>query len=304
MAIVSYVDNSSLLGRCYIEQSYQKLRTQILKEINSLTYYLEEGGNIYGYVISTNASLSSIYQFPCYVVKFAFSSIDTLHQERQEQLLGQLCAHLYGRVQSHRGYYNLRIPTHIVDLLKANNQYLERLIFCGGTVEEIYTGGMDFPPRREGLEVFFADRAFAAENQSEMIQLAYDSFKKYQGQYHISPVTGEKAGEIYSNWIHNFFDRFETNSILVAQYHGNIVGFGLIEENDIAVDLVLGCVGNQARRLGVYKTITSSLARYAISRNKLFISSTQLDNFTSQGASVSVGLRPFCSIYNFHYDNR
>lgn len=83
--------------------------------------------------------------------------------------------------------------------------------------------------------------------------------------FHSSPVTEVKAGGIYSNWIQNFLNSFKTNSILVAQYHGNIVGFGLIEENDIAVDLVWGCVGNQARGLGVYKTITSSLAQYAIS---------------------------------------
>lgn len=304
MAIVSYVDNNSLLGQCYVEHAYYKLRTRVLEEINSLTYYLEEEGNIYGYVISTNVSLSSIYQFPCYVVKFVFSAIDTFHRESQEQLLGRLCLHLYSFMQTHRGYYNLRIPTHIVDLLKAVNHHLEHLIFCGGTVDEIYIGGFDVPPLREGIEVFFADFAFAMENRNSMIQLAYDSFKKYQGQYHISPVTEERAGEIYSRWIQGSFDNFRADSILVGQYHGKIVGFGLIEENNIAVDLVLGCVSDRVRGLGVYKAIGSSLVRYAASRNKLFVSSTQLDNFISQGIWASLGMRPFCSIYNFHYDNR
>ena len=304
MAKVAYLDDNTLLGRCYRLRSYQELGLQIWEEKDSLSYYKEEAGHIYGYHIRSNVPLTKLYGFPCYVVKFVFSGIETIHQEQQEDILNQLCAHLRDQMRSQRGYYNLRVPTHVVDLLKAVNHQLDHLIFCGGTVEGIYVGGKELPLPRDGVTVFFADRTFAANNRDHMIKLTYDSFKRYQGQYHISPVTALKAGEIYANWIQEYFDNFADNTIMVARHDQETVGYALSQENNIAVDLVLGSVDESVRHLGIYKAITASLIRYALQHEKIFVSSTQFDNFIAQGVWSSIGIRPFYSIYNFHYDNR
>jgi len=304
MALVAYTDNSTQLGRCYKTRSYKTLRQQILEQKDETICFVEQEGEIYGYNITINTPLTQLYGFPCYVVRFLFSNVDTLHCDGQEAVMNDLCIRLRTQIESQKGYYNLRIPSHIVDLARAVNCHLNRLIFCGCTVNEIYVSGFSMPPRHEGVTVFFADREFVTANRVRMIEMATESFRSYQGQYHISPITAEKAGEIYGNWIKSTFDDFHENSILVAQYAGKVVGYCTIEENEIAVDGILSSVNANTRQLGIYKQIIATLIQYAQSQEKIFIASTQFDNYIVQGTWSSLGMRPFLSLCNFHYDNR
>lgn len=304
MAKVAYLDNNTLLGQCYASHSYASLRQRILDNKENHTAILERDGEVYGYDISENRPLTKQYGYPCWVVKFVFSQVDTLHSNDQEKIMNALVAHLMQEINTRKGYYNLRVPTHIVDLLKAINSNVDHMIFCGGTVEEIHVGPAPELVLKEGMELFFADNDFVSSNREILQDMAYKSFATYQGQYHISPVTYSRAGEIYSNWIARSLNNFEPNTVLIAQYEKETIGYCTISENDIAVDAVLSSVNENRRGLGTYKAMITFLIRYAKSKDKLFVTSTQFDNYIVQGTWNSLGLRPFYSIYNLHLDYR
>lgn len=304
MAEVSYLDNNALLGKCYATRSYSFLRQNICRNKGDYTFAFEENGDLYGYDIVLNTPLTKQYGFPCWVVKFVFSRVDTLHHEHQENLMNKLVQHLKEEISVRKGYYNFRVPSHIVDLLKAVNGHLEQLFFCGGTVEEIHMGEAPALNLKDGMRLFFADESFVESNREALQHMAYKSFESYQGQYHISPVTDAQAGLIYSNWINQSLSDFCPNTILIAQYNGETVGYCTINENDFAVDAVLSSVNEERRGLGTYKAMITFLVRYAKKIGKLFVTSTQFDNYIVQGTWNSLGLRPFYSIYNFHWDHR
>ena len=87
--------------------------------------------------------------------------------------------------------------------------------------------------------------------------------------------------------------------------HGQeLAGYCTLREDTLAVEAVLGSVNQEKRRLGVYKAMFYTLIQYAKEKGKLFLSSTQFDNYIVQGTWSALGLRPFYSIYNVHFDNR
>lgn len=304
MSNVSYLDQNALLGECYVTRSYKFLHDKILRECDALTYALCKNNEVYGYSITLNQPLTELYQFSCYVVKFVFSGVDTLHSKEQEDIMHELCTSLKSDIEKVKGYYTLRVPTHIVDLLKAINQSFDRPIFCGGTVEEIHVGTLNPPTWSEDIKLFFADQLFIEEHKTRLISMAFDSFKNYQGQYHISPVTSEDAGKVYSQWIENALNNYKENTLLVAQHDQELAGYCTIAEGNVAVEAVLSSVNQEKRKLGTYKAMISTLIRYAKSKEKLFVTSTQFDNYIVQGTWNSLGLRPFYSIYNIHFDCR
>lgn len=304
MSKVAYIDNSTLLGKCHIQRSYENLREIVLNHSDDYTFSFVNNGELFGFSIKQNEPLTKLYSFPCWVVKFIFSSVETLHSAEQEKLLCELVGNLKEKIENQKGYYNLRVPTHIVDLIKAINMGFKDIIICGGTVEEIHMGNLLQPAIKDGMSLFFADEEFVIENKRELQLMAYKSFEKYQGQYHISPVTSGKAGEIYSDWIANSLNDYHENSILIAQYNGETVGYCTIAENEDAVDAILSSVNEEKRGIGTYKAMISTLIKYAKDQNKMFVTSTQFDNYIVQGTWNSLGLRPFYSIYNLHLDYR
>ena len=77
-----------------------------------------------------------------------------------------------------------------------------------------------------------------------------------------------------------------------------------IDEDDFAVEGVLSSVSSEYRQYGAYKAMIAYIINYAYQNKKSFITGTQFDNFIVQGAWNSLGLRPFYSFYNIHFDNR
>lgn len=304
MGLAAYLDDNILLGQSYVNHDDAPVHEKVLNDLYKYTYSLQRDGKAFCYDITKNIPLTNIYKFPCYVVKFCFSEVDMLHTHEQEEIMNELCACLYKNILSKNGYYNLRIPTHIVDLIRAVNGTFPSLIFCGGTVEEIHVGNIVESLVKDELNLYFADRKFAEQNKKKLEAIAMKSFGSYQGQYHISPVTNGRAGLIYGDWIGSYFLKYKENSVLIAEYKRNIVGYCAIQEDDIAVDVVLAAVDVNYRQLGAYKAMISTLIKYAKGKNKLFVTSTQFDNYIVQGVWNSLGLRPFYSIYNMHLDNR
>ena len=133
--------------------------------------------------------------------------------------------------------------------------------------------------------------------------MAFVSFENYYGQYHISAYTQPKAGLIYSNWINSNFENFKENTVLLVEYQSKIAGYCTIIETDTTVEGVLSSVSPEIRNIGAYKSMINYLIDYAAKQNKRFIASTQLDNYIVQGTWNSLGLVPYYSIYNFHFNN-
>lgn len=304
MAVLSYIDNIFKLSYCFVKRDYSMLKEEILSMKEELNYRYEEGGEVWGYRISKNVPVSKLYGFDAYVVRFYFTKVDTLHNAHQEEIMDQVFMALKREMEVCRGYYNLRLPAHVVDVLKGFNKHLTGGIFCGGTVEQVVSGKEVEIPEREGIRVFFAERGYLKEHREQLLQMTYSSFASYQGQYHISPVTDEKAGIIYENWIESYFENFEDNRIFVVEYFGEPIGFCTIGEDEHVVEGQLSAISAKHRKLGGYRTLISSLINYAYKNGKSFTASTQFDNYIVQGTWNSLGMKPYFSFYNFHFDNR
>lgn len=303
MQKMPFVDDNLLLGECYVRRDYSQLREKITGGGYNATEYLTDNGEVFGFHITRNQNVSGVYGMDCYVVKFIFSGASQLHDGRQEQVLCQLMSKVKAHIDAHKGYYNLRIPTHIVDLIKAVNATFTNTIFCGGTVEELIHGNYVEEYNADKLTIKFADRMYLEKYKAELLGMTLASFQSYQGQYHISGVTQSKAGRIYENWIMETMSALNHERVVVAVKDDAPMGFVTIKESKSAVEGVLSAVDPAKRKSGAYKAMIAYLINYAAQKDKSFVSSTQFDNFIVQGVWSSLGLRPFYSIYNIHIDN-
>lgn len=304
MKSIAFVDNNLLLSDCFIKRDYSALRHSIINNHFAYTYRILENDQIYAFHITKNTALSDIYKMDCYVVKFIFSNVMTLHDDEQENIMKKLLVQLHKELVINKGYYNIRIPTHIVDLIKAWNTEFSNAIFCGGTVEELTFGKQVELNNKNGLKIDFVDQTYIDQYRTQLMDMTLESFKSYQGQYHISSITQHKAGVVYENWIASSIDNLCQNQIVVAQKDNEPVGFVTIADENNSIEGILSAVDPTKRELGAYKAMISYLINYAYKNNKAFVTSTQFDNFIVQGVWNSLGLKPFYSIYNFHIDAR
>lgn len=299
MSMISFIDDNMILAKYYLQRDYSKLSRQIKLEKGSLTKYIERQGMLAGYTVSKNEPLSNLYHGNFFVVRFSFADFQTEHMVQQEELLLELMQCLKEYISEKKGYYNLRIPSHVVDIIRTYNNIFKCGLFCGGTVEEIINGKIVSYNIREKLNVFFADEAYIKQHFEELLNLTFNSFKEYHGQYHISPYTEKFAGKIYENWIYNSLKNNQ-GDIVIADYLGMPIGFITLAEKENAVEGVLNAVDEKYRNIGAYRAMLCYAINEATRRGKSFVISTQLDNFIVQGVWNSVGLRPFYSVYNMH----
>ena len=305
MAKVPYIDDLFLMGEAFGNRRYEKLHDEIINRKASMTEYVEWNGEVFGFLIHDNGVLVKLYDMPVKVVRFFFSCVDTLHEEKQQQIMEELFAKLETRLKSEKMYYQLRLPGHVVDAMKAFQKITDKGIFCGGTTYYSDEGVRTILPEvPEYLQIYFANKEELLANREEVLALARDSFREYQGQYHISGVTDMKAGDIYENWIQSELTEESEKKILLARKDNKIVGFCILHEEETGMDWELSAVSDKCRGYGIYKLMASELIRYANKRNKFFYSSTQLDNYISQRTWASLGMKPFYTIYNIHYDMR
>lgn len=304
MANISFTDNNSRYAKSFVERNYSDLANEIIDHKENLTHYIYDQEILYGYKINKNQPLTELYGRDFYAVRFSFANIDTLHHDKQEEKMIRLFEHLIKQITNSKGYYNLRIPTHIVDLLRAYNQAAPPSIFCGGTVEQyIYNRSVDDNNKNE-LNIFQADMDYIKTHREKLLKMTYESFETYQGQYHISHITDQNAGQIYENWINQSLKQPSANKIIVAQRHEEPIGFLTLGEDEYAIEGILSAVSNEHRKYGAYKAMIAYAINDAYNVKKCFVASTQFDNFIVQGVWNSFGLKPFYSIYNIHIDNK
>ena len=299
MSVISFIDDNTVLAKYYLQRDYIELSKQIKLEKENLTKYVEWEGMLGGYTVLKNEPLSKLYHGDFFVVRFFLADFQTEHRVKQEELLLELMQCLKENINGKKGYYNLRIPSHVVDIIRTYNNVFQNGFFSGGTIEEIIYG-KNFPSdTRENLKVFLADEVYIKQHFERLLNLTFASFREYHGQYHISPYTEKIAGKVYEDWIYNSLKNNQ-DKIVIADYLGIPIGFITLSEKENAVEGLLNAVDEKYRNIGAYRAMLCYAINEATKKRRSFIISTQLDNFIVQGIWNSVGLRPFYSVYNMH----
>ncbi len=204
-----------------------------------------------------------------------------------------------------KGYFNLRIPSHILDLIRAyNGCFMDcEAYFCGGTVEEVQTRKADKEYlKHPEIKLFFAEDDYLHARRQRLLDLAGESFKLYQGQYHISPITSKQASEIYVGWIGSSIEN--SDKVLIAEIDGEIAGYVTVRKEGNVYEGILSSVDPAYRKHSIYKSMISFIAANAEAEGGYFLSSTQFDNYIVQGTWSSLGMKPFYAIYNYHLNLR
>lgn len=135
--------------------------------------------------------------------------------------------------------------------------------------------------------------------------MAKDAFENYQGQYHISYVTSEKAGEIYTDWVRKGFSkRIDSEKIIVAEYRNKVVGFWTYSEANKSLQTGLTGVSSKYRNLGIYSKMLDEALRESQNSRKFITIGTQFDNLIVQRVWNKVGMVPYLSYFNIHIDGR
>jgi len=295
---ISFIDNNLILGWSFINRDYSLIESTI--KDSELTYSVTFSGCKIGYNISINMPLTRIYGFTCYVVKFTLENIPVDHNDNVEKAMKEMCLSLKHEIDLQKGYYNLRLPSHVIDLIRSFNDIFHDTIMCGSTIEYVTNKKNDLIIDND-INLFYADKTFFKRNEDILKNNIHKSFENYRGQYHISRVLRSKAAEIYSNWINDTFNNGDR--ILVATINDKIAGCITVRETELGTEAVLGYVDNSFRQRGVYKALISKIINDAIERNGVFVTSTQIDNIYVQKTWASLGMFPFYSIYNIHCSN-
>ncbi|MEG0764328.1 MAG: hypothetical protein RR424_10950, partial [Oscillospiraceae bacterium] len=165
MANLAYIDDNKVLCNCFLLRDYSELKNDIFDGKYFCTEAINKNNDIYGFNITDNASLTKIYGYKVKVVKFCFSSVATLHNDEQLETMIQLCLKLKEKMCDIPAYYDVRIPTHIIDLVKAFNLICNNAVFCGCTIEEVFCGKSANPPENKGLNLYFSSEKQAKEHK-------------------------------------------------------------------------------------------------------------------------------------------
>lgn len=301
---ITYLDDSIMLGQGFLSRNYSFLREKILLEKESLTNYIDLEGEVYGYRVSKNIPVSHLYMQEVFNVKFVLSRVDTLHSNKQEKFMKILCHQLYQYIIDHPAYYIIRLPIHIVDLLRAFHEIQSDMYFCGGTIEQISVSDPPAMVSTTETEVCIAIPDYIEKHRDKLLKIITESFGEYSSQYHVNPATEEKAGEVYSNWITSALKFPQQNSIVVVTHKSEPIGVALFHENEIGIESLLVAVDREKRGHHSQQSIYALLSHMAKEKKKVFVSSTQLDNFISAGNMNAIGMRPFYGIYNYHIDSQ
>lgn len=268
----------------------------------NMTYYIQMQEGFIGYRVTDNAPLTNLYGFPVKVVKFYSDHIELLHTEEQLSTFELLYRRLEQDMLHTPAYYNVRVPANMTDSVAALQVIKTKSFFCGGTVSFMAEGECAETALPQNLEIILADKNYLVTKGTGIVSISEESFRDYRSQYHISPDTCEHAGEIYTNWMKQAVRPEAGSIIMCAEWEGNLAGFSLLTESEYGVDMELTAVSEEFRNRGIYTLLMLKNLTYAQNRNKIFVSSTQLDNYGSQKTWASIGMKPYFTIYNFHYN--
>jgi len=300
--LISYVEDRNLLAHCTDKRDYTEVRNLIDRERQKYSYVDESRGALFAYLIQEVKQLTRVYGCPFYSVEFAFKDLPMVFSEETEKDFSRMTSTLTGEILSRRGYYVLKVPSHIVGLISSLNSAQFRTVFTGGTVSYFANRRRSSPVAQDKIDIGIAEEDTLARFRDKLIELSKEAFKAYFGQYHIADFTRNKAGQIYSNWTeeHLISNR---GSTIIALATDDLAGFLTVEHTRFTYEMVLSGVSEAYRGKRVYERMIASGLNYALKSKKLATLSTQFNNFAVQRAWNNLGFKPFYSFYTFHINN-
>lgn len=307
MSKVSYLYDISNLGVAFMNESFENIKEIIWNEKVKYSYKVPNVNEVYGYHIHRNEPLTNIYGFDFYMVDFIFSDISKVHNDYDYKNIRLMYLHLKEYIKSNKGYYNFRIPTHIVDLIKVHNDTFKENLLCGGIVTYISSKCDNLLKNcnsNSDYKILEADVNYLKKHNEKLKSISAEAFGKYQGQYHISNVTQEKASEIYRDWIDKGFLKDNGEKVIVAEYKNELAGFWTYSQSESSYMTGLTGVGHKYRNLGIYSKMLETALSYAHNNGKFMTIGTQFDNFIVQQVWNKYNMLPFISHYSVHIDAR
>ena len=297
-----YTGNLEILANAFLKKDTLLGRERIKQERNKLNCCIEYNNEIFGYEIRENKPLTELYGFRVRVVDFEFSQINEVSSITENQILEELFQNLQRTIKRENAYYTFRVPTAVMSVLKMVNKYFDNILVCGGLISYVTATSVEMR-EVEDVKISLVSNDYLEKNLYELTSIARKSFETYRGQYHISPVTENRAGEIYSDWVYRSFNS-ENEKCFVSEYKGKPAGYVIVREDEQLCEGVLAVVSETYRRLGIYKNLHRNVINYACGKHKMFASVTQFENLVPQNTWISLGMRPFTSHYNIHIDMR
>ncbi|MDD7511357.1 MAG: GNAT family N-acetyltransferase [Peptostreptococcaceae bacterium] len=286
-----------------MKKDYSDIERNLANNKILTNYLVEDGIKQCGYHIHINNPLTEIYGFTVFMVDFVLINFDNLHSNEQAVLVSKMLNKLYEEVYSNKGYYNFRIPSEYVDLNERFNMIFKNFFFCGGLNIYVSPGILPKKAHSDSIKILKGDENYFKNKGDAFLEIAKESFSAYQGQYHISPVMKDKAGDIYVEWLERGFNN-SNEKVFVAEYNGEPAGFWTYNFDELCQTTGLVAVTDRFRNKGIYFELVYSAVNEANS-NKVFMTiGTQFNNLIVQRVWNKMGFLHFVNYYNIHLDNR
>lgn len=150
----------------------------------------------------------------------------------------------------------------------------------------------------------FLLRPLRAGDEDQVQRVAAQAFQGYMGHYHADPrLDRRKCDEAYRSWAErSCVPGSAADKVLVAEYSGQIAGFGTLRQNSpIEVEGLLFGVAPEYQGRGVCGALMISSLQWSLSQGaERMIISTQVTNVSMQKVWCRVGFEPSHSFYTFH----
>ena len=147
-------------------------------------------------------------------------------------------------------------------------------------------------------------RPLLAGDAEQVQRVAAQAFQGYMGHYHADPrLDRRKCDEAYRSWAERSCVPGSTaDKVLVAEYSGQVAGFGTLRKNSPAeVEGLLFGVAPEYQGRGICGALMISSLQWSLSQgSERMIISTQVTNVSMQKVWCRVGFEPSHSFYTFH----
>lgn len=301
MTKISHIEDKKQLAYCFNRRDYSSLKEKIHDGKHELKNYVEKNDQIFGYKFNKIDQLTNIYNFNVYAVNFEFSELSAWPTTEEFSAISKMLLLLNEDIETNSGYYILKIPAHMIYLINMISETIGNYIFAGTTKCYTLNRYIDKQFKADDTRILLANDEIKMMYGEQLKMISQTSFENHKGQYHISEITRDKAPFIYKNWIDTYVN--SNGDIIVAFCGKDIVGFLAIDEDENYIEGSLGAVDSNYRNMHIYEKMERMAVQISIQKNKMFVTSTQLENYIIQKAENNVGLIHYYSFHNIHINN-
>jgi GNAT superfamily N-acetyltransferase len=172
---------------------------------------------------------------------------------------------------------------------------MDTLVYCTRDLRKT-----PLPPDGTDMQI----RSGRREDLDEVLSIAHESFRGYQGHYHADQrLDRTKCDEAYASWAErSITTEGVVDEVLIAEQDGGIVGFMTLRMNNPNDgEAVLSGVRQDARGRGIYRSFIIRAMEWCVKqRANQMIVSTQITNVAVQKVWTRLGFEFSHAYYTFH----